>query len=121
MLFRSVFAAAVSVCSMLNIVATFSLNQYQISDQYRKFEENDYMVTRLVTIIISFLCIIPISLFMGYSTEQIWAIVLYMVFRNLLHYAYLYTATLQFYDRLDYVGICTVAEGIISFGSLRVR
>ena len=109
------FAAAMSICSMLNILATFSLTQYQISDQYRRFSENDYLVVRLVTISISFAFLIPTILVMGYSTEQILVVVLYLGYRNLIHIAYFYTATLQFVNRLDYVGLCTIVEGVVSF------
>ena len=36
-----VFAVAISICSILNYVATLFMNQYQVSDQYEKFSEND--------------------------------------------------------------------------------
>lgn len=110
-----VFAASISICSILNIIATFSLNQLQISDQYNKYSENEYLIARLITITISFLCIIPIVFFLNYDEKQILSIVIYMIYRNFLHLSYHYTATLQFYDKLDYVGIITVIEGIISF------
>ena len=110
-----VFAVAISVCSILNLVATFSMNQYQISDQHVRFSENGYKVCRIFTVILSFAAIIPISLLFGYSLEQNLVILLYMVYRNLLHLAYLYTASLQIGKRLDYVGIITGVEGVVSF------
>ena len=112
-----VFAVALSICSILNIVATFSLNQYQISDQYAKYAENDYRVTRLATISLSFFLCLFVVLFFNYTLEQNLVIITYMVYRNFLHYAYLYTATLQIRDRLDHVGKCMVAEGVISLVS----
>lgn len=110
-----VFAVAISVCSILNLFATFSINQYQISDQYVRFSENGYKVCRLVTVAISFILIVPISLLFGYTAEQNLVILLYMVYRNFLHIAYLYTASLQISGRLDYVGIVTGIEGAVSF------
>jgi len=109
-----IFAVALSICSILNIFATFSLNQYQVSDQYVNFNENQYRLSRLVTITLSFVMCIVMMLLFDYTTEQKLVIILYMVYRNLLHYAYLYTATLQIRERLDYVGKCTMAEGIVS-------
>ena len=109
-----IFAVALSICSILNIFATFSLNQYQISDQYVNFNENQYRLSRLVTIVLSFVMCITMLLLFDYSNEQKLVIVLYMVYRNILHYAYLYTATLQIRERLDYVGKCTMVEGVIS-------
>ena len=112
-----VFAIALSICSIMNIFATFQLNQYQISDQYVKYTENDYRVTRLVTIGLSFgICLFVVLLF-NYTLEQKLVIILYMVYRNLLHYAYLYAATLQMRERLDHVGKCMILEGIVSFVS----
>ena len=109
-----VFAIALSICSILNIFATLSLNQYQIADQYVKFSEKDYKTSRIITILFSFSLCIPLALFMGYSAEQNLVIILYMVYRNILHFAYLYTATLQIRDHLDYAGKCTALEGIVS-------
>jgi len=110
-----VFAVALSICSIMNIFATFSLNQYQISDQYARYSENEYRAARLVTIFISFVLCLPVVLFFNYSLEQNLIIILYMVYRNLIHYAFLYTATLQIRERLDYAGKCMILEGITSF------
>lgn len=109
-----IFAIALSICSILNIFATLSLNQYQIADQYVKFSENDYRTSRIITIVFSFALCIPVALFMGYSAEQNLVIVMYLIYRNILHFAYLYTATLQIRDHLDYAGKCTALEGIVS-------
>jgi len=109
-----VFAIALSICSILNIFATLSLNQYQIADQYVRFSENEYKASRIITIVFSFALCIPIALFMGYSSQQNLVIVMYMVYRNILHFAYLYTATLQIRDHLDYAGKCTMFEGVVS-------
>ena len=112
-----VFAVAISICSILTIFATFSLNHYQISDQYVKFTENDYRATRVVTISISFvLCLFVIFLF-DYTLKQNLVILSYMVYRNLMCYAYLYAATLQIHDKLYYVGKCMILEGLVSFFS----
>lgn len=108
-----VFAAALSICSILNGVATFSIPQYQVSDQYVNYKEHDYRTVRMITISISF-AMCPFLFFLGYSAEQVFAITAYMIYRNLLHYAWLHIATLQIHDRLDYVGKCMVAEGAIS-------
>ena len=110
-----VFAVALSICSILNIFAVFSLNLHQISDQYSTYTENDYRATRLVTIALSFVMCLFVMLFFGYTLKQNLVILLYMVYRNLLHYAYLHTATLQIRERLDHVGKCMILEGIISF------
>jgi len=110
-----VFAVALSICSILNIVATFQLNQQQISDQYVRYTENDYRAVRSITITLSFVLCIFVVLFFNYTMEQNLVIIFYMVYRNLLHYAYLYTATLQIRGRLDHVGKCMMLEGAVSF------
>lgn len=112
-----VFAVALSICSVLNVFAMFSLNVHQISGQYTKYTENDYRATRLVTITLSFVLCLSVILFFDYSLKQSLVIVMYMVYRNLLHYTYLHTATLQLRERLDHVGRCMILEGIVSFVS----
>ena len=62
-----IFAVAISVASIVNQIATFSLNTYQIADGYEKFTKNSYAVARLTTITISFLCMIPIILMFDYE------------------------------------------------------
>ena len=112
-----VFTVAISICSILNIFATFSLHNYQVSDQYERYSENDYRAVRIATITLSFVMCAFIVLFFNYSWEQNLVIILYMVYRNLLHYASLHVATLQIHGRLDYVGKCMMFEGVVSFVS----
>ena len=109
-----VFAVALSVCSIMNIVATFYLNKYQISDQYRKHRENSYKVCRIFTILLSFGLTVPIVVILNYNLEQVLVIFAYLLYRNFMHMAYVYTASLQICHRLDYVGKMLAVEGIIS-------
>ena len=112
-----IFAVAISVCSILNHIATFSLKEFQISDQNTRYTDADYKSVRLITIALSFIGIIPFIFVFGYGVEETLVIVAYLIYRNLLHYAYLYSASLQIAERLDYVGIWTAAEGFVSFFS----
>lgn len=112
-----IFTATISICSIINIFATFSLNQYQIADQYVNYSENTYRVARVVTILLSFAMCFAVIFFMDYSIKQNILILVYMAYRNLLHFAYLYTAGLQIHDHLDYAGKCMIVEGIISLFS----
>ena len=112
-----VFSVAISVCTIMNHFATFSLREFQISDQNSRFRDDDYRVVRLVTIAISFIGIVPFSLIFGYGTEQTLIIFAYMLYRNLIHYAYVYSAPLQIAGHLDYVGKCMAVEGVFSFVS----
>lgn len=110
-----IFAVAVSVSSIMNQIATFTLNQYQVADQNSKYSENDFAVARLVTIVLSFVCIIPVSFLFDYGMNQILIIVAYTVYRNIINYAYLHMASMQIMGRLDYAGKCMIIEGTVSF------
>lgn len=112
-----IFAVAISVASIVNQVATFSLYQYQVVDRYERFSRNCYAATRLTTIILSFACIIPISLLFNYDVNQISIIIAYSVYRNLINYVYLHISSLQLINRLDYVGKVMLIEGMLSFVS----
>lgn len=115
-----VFTVAVSVASILYFIASLALRDHQVSDQNRSFSPNDYLILRLLTITVSFLCIIPIQLLFRYTLYQLLVIMGYVAYRNLLNFAYLYAASLQIDSRLDYVGKYTALEGIISFLSFLV-
>ncbi|AGI47117.1 hypothetical protein TALC_00102 [Thermoplasmatales archaeon BRNA1] len=110
-----VFAVAVSVSSILNQIALFSLTPYQVVDQYKRFSKNDYAVTRFITIVLSFALILPISGIFGYGLNQILIIVAYTIYRNLINYAYLHLSSLQIINHLDYAGKCMILEGMVSF------
>ena len=110
-----VFAVAISVSSIMNQISTFTLYQYQVSDRYSRFSENTYGMTRLITIAISFLCIIPVVLIFGYGVQQILIIIAYTLYRNIINYAYLHLSQMQIIDRLDYVGKAMIIEGLVSF------
>ncbi len=112
-----VFTVAISICSILNHIATFSMKEHHIADQHFKYSDSDYSVVRAITIALSFILIIPISFLFHYSFTQIAVIVGYMVYRNLLHFAYIYSAALQISNRLEYVGKWTAVEGVLSFVS----
>lgn len=112
-----IFTVAISICSIVSIFSTFSLHQYQIADQYVNYDENTYRVARILTILFSFVICIAIISFMDYSVKQNILILVYMTYRNILHFAYLYTADLQINNRLDYAGKCMIIEGIVSLAS----
>jgi O-antigen/teichoic acid export membrane protein len=112
-----VFAVALSISAILGVFATFWLHHYQIADQYTKYSESDYRATRIATISLSFGLCLFVVLFFNYTLEQNLVIISYVAYRNLLHYAQLYTATLQIRERLDYVGKCMILEGVISLVS----
>ncbi|MBQ4411288.1 MAG: hypothetical protein II848_00555, partial [Candidatus Methanomethylophilus sp.] len=112
-----IFAVAISICSILNPIATFSLREYQIADQNLRFTDADYRAVRIITITLSLVAVIPFVVIFGYGLVEIATILGYLVYRNLLHYAYLYSASLQIHSRLDLVGIHSIVEGILSFVS----
>ena len=115
-----VFSVAVSICSILNLVATLSLHNYQVADRYEKHSENAYRMCRLTTMLVSFLCIPVIVFMLDYDLNQGLVILFYMLYRNLIHAGWMYIATLQMKDKLDYTGKCMVVEGIVSFASFSV-
>lgn len=112
-----VFTVAISACSILNQVAQYSMREFQISDQNAHFTDRDFTVFRQITVAVSFALIIPISLLFSYDLNQVLVILAYMTYRNLIHYAYLYSASLQIKDHLDRVGLDMAVEGILSFSS----
>lgn len=109
------FAIGVSVASIMNQVATFTLNQYQVADGHRRYNRNDFALARLVTIAVSFVLILPVSVIFGYGLLEIAVITAYTLYRNLINYAYLHISELQLIGHLDYVGILMILEGMISF------
>ena len=115
-----VFAIAISFGTLTNIIAPFSLYQYQVADQYQKYKENDYFYCRLyTTAFCMILGIIAIFAF-NYSLVQALSVIFYMLYRMIIHYSSLYQASIQIKERLDYVGISLAVEGIVSLLSFLV-
>ena len=114
------FAVAVSICSIITMVSTMSIYNYQVADGYREYSENDYHHMRMLTILLSFVIAIAATVILGYRTEQIAVCLAYLVYRNILLYVTLYCASLQVHEGLEYVGKCSAAEGAVSFVSFMI-
>ena len=115
-----VFTVAVSICSMLNIVAMFSMREIHVADQNQCYKDNDFRILRILSVSLSFILVIPISVMFDYSMKQIAVLVAYLVYRNLINYAFYYSASLQIHDRLERVGKDMIIEGLLSFVSFMV-
>lgn len=112
-----IFSVAISVTSILNLLATLSLKEFQVSDQNIRFSDSDYKHVRAITIALSFIGIIPFVILFDYGLTECTAIISYLIYRSLLHYGYIYSASLQVHGHLDVVGKHTAIEGVFSFTS----
>jgi len=115
-----IFAIAISICAITNMVATFSMYNYQITDQYRAYTEGEYGGFRIFTVLLSVLLGAAIVLFSGYTATQSLVIAGYFIYSTVMRYTLLQVATMQIMGRLDYYGKCMILEGITSFSSFTI-
>ena len=109
-----IYTIAISICSISGIVATLSMYQYQVSDQYRCYSESDYYCCRLITIGLSIATTVFAVWIFHYNYKETLVICGYLLYKLILSYVHLYEASLQIQKRLDYAGKCSIAEGIVS-------
>ena len=110
-----IFSIAISMSSIFYTIASCYLHQVQLADQYKKYTEDEFFATRLITIAISTILLAGTLMVIKYPAVHNNTIVAYFIYKNVLNVAYIFAATLEINNRFDYVGKITCVEGIVSF------
>lgn len=110
---------AISVTNIFYAVAIYNMRTYQVSDTNNRFSAGEYVASRIITCVISFILCISYSFLMNYSLKTLMCIAVYMLFK--IHEAFcdVLHGVDQKNHRMDYVGKSYTIRGIImaiSFG-----
>lgn len=109
-----VLSIAMSVSATFQTIATFGIRNYQVSDIHNEYSDTCYVHFRWLTCGAAFVSCTVFALFGQSSAEQIFAVILYMIFRLSENFADVLHGIAQKNKRLDVSGKSLALNSIIS-------
>jgi len=109
-----VFSLAISIASIAFAFALYGVRGYQISDMQKKYSDKTYIITRLVTSLLSLIGVIVYVSISGYSLYTILCIVAYVLFKVSEAYADVYHGIIQRGGRMDSIGKSLILRGVLT-------
>lgn len=110
-----IFSLAMSVGNSLNAVATYTMRNFQVSDIEGEYSDNQYIISRYVTSLISFIACLAFCGFNEYPVKTFLCIAFYMVFKISEALSDVYQAIFQRASRMDYIGKAYIAKAMLDF------
>ena len=107
-----VLSLAMSVSATFQTISNFGIRNFQVSDVEGKYSNNIYIGLRNATCLVSFVLCFIFALIMRYDSEQLWSIVLFMIFRMAESYSDVLHGIAQKADRLDIAGKSFCIKGV---------
>lgn len=106
-----IFTLAMTIANVFAFVASYSTRHYMTSDSKEQFSREQYIKTRLFTVVLSFaLCGLFLVLY-RYNSVNTAAILLYTVYANSTMIADIFYGCYQLGDHLEYAGYATIIKG----------
>lgn len=111
-----VFSLAMTVSNIFNFFASYGLRNFQISDVQGSYKQRQYLLTRCITVLLSFLaCMIYLPVAGGYSAVESGAILLYLMYSNINVLGDTLLGTLQLHGLLQINGYSSMLRGVVCF------
>lgn len=111
-----VFSLAMSISNVFSFFANYNIRNYQVSDIKQEYKQRQYLYTRMITVLLSFLfCMLYLLVDYGYSTETRCAVMLYLVYGNINVISDILLGSLQVRGRLDINGYSNIIRGTACF------
>lgn len=111
-----IFSLAMTVSNIFNFFANYGLRNFQVSDVQGVYQQRQYLLTRLITVGLSFVaCLGYLPLAGGYSAVESGAILLYLVYSNVTILGDTLLGTLQLHGLLQINGYSSMLRGGVCF------
>ena len=111
---NGIFGIAMSSTNVFSTISLWGMRNYQISDLNGKYTDNSYIMSRIFTCIVSIAACAVFVLVKGFSSEQSWCILLYMIFKISEAVADVYNGIVQKHWRMDIIGKSYVARAVLT-------
>lgn len=113
-----IFSLAMTVSNVFGFFANYGLRSYQVSDVQGRFTQGQYLLTRVITSVLSVgACAVYLLVAGGYSPVERWAILLYLLYSNVNVISDTMLGTLQLHDRLYINGYSNILRGAVCFAA----
>jgi O-antigen/teichoic acid export membrane protein len=107
-------ALAISSTNVFYTISVWGMRTYQVSDLQGKFADNTYIMSRFITCVVSILACAVFVFVKGFSVEQRYCILLYMVFKISEALADVYNGIVQRHWRMDIIGKSYIVRAILT-------
>lgn len=108
-----IYSIAISTSNIYYCVASYGIRNYQVSDVVEEFTDRDYLLIRLITILISlilFLCSIPL---LHYEHYVLLCLLMYLFFKYGETITDLLFGYFQKYDKYKQIAVSYTFKGIL--------
>lgn len=111
------FSLAMTVSGVFGMVAAYGLRTFQISDINNRFSDNTYVVTRLITTLLSALCCAVYAFAAKYRGVAFLSIFGYMAYKGVEAYSDVLNGIWQKRGQMMAVGLSMGMKGVLNFVS----
>ena len=111
---------AMTVTNIFFIIASYGLRSYQVSDVQHEYSNQNYVLSRMITVPFSIVTCILYSLLMGYRSESLLVITLYMIYKAFEASSDVLYGIMQMNDKYDKICLSMTIKGIGSFAIFTV-
>ncbi len=105
---------AMTVANIFFIIASYGLRSYQVSDVQHVYSDQNYILSRLITVPISIICCLCYSFAKGYTGESFLVILLYMVYKALEAASDVLYGIMQQHNQYDKICWSMSIKGVFS-------
>lgn len=113
-LMAGILSLATSLSNVFYIVASYGMRSFQVSDITKKYTDQSYVLSRLVTVSVALLACIVYTIAMGYPASTIIAILIFMGYKSFEAVSDVMYGIFQANDRFDSICISMSVKGVIS-------
>ena len=110
-----ILTLAMSISNVIYAISAFGMRNYQSSDIENRFDNNTYVVSRIITCLLGTLVIIVFLLFTSYSINTKLIIFTYIIFKISEALVDVFHGAEQKVWRMDIIGISFALRGILTF------
>lgn len=111
-----IFSLAMTVSNIFNFFANYGLRNYQVSDVAGRYTQGQYLLTRLLTAGLStFGCVVYLLVAGGYSPVERGAVILYLLYSNVITLGDTMLGSLQLHGFLQINGYSSILRGTVCF------
>ncbi|MBO5477504.1 MAG: hypothetical protein J6A15_07125 [Clostridia bacterium] len=111
------FSISYTTACLLNSIGDFGIRIFQVTDTNRKYSFSDYLVSRIIAVILMVICAIIFVIASGYETQKLFICLILIAFRVVENLSESYQAEFQINGRLDLGGKTIVYRNLLGIGA----
>ena len=111
------FSISYTTACLLNSIRDFGIRIFQVTDTNRKYSFSDYLVSRIIAVILMVICAIIFVIASGYETQKLFICLILIAFRVVENLSESYQAEFQINGRLDLGGKTIVYRNLLGIGA----